>query len=216
MIKQFVYRIIRSFSATRLSLAYLHLLINYLKNTGWNKSVLKKMPVDKNGNAIPWFTYSCINFLKSHISKELCVFEYGSGNSSVWLSKNTKSVISVEHDEGWYKIMKTQLTMNNFTYKYFSLESGLYQSEILNYRNEFDIIIIDGRKRVECAINSINALKEDGIIIFDNSDREEYHEAYTFLKDNNFKRIDFEGLSPMCLQANVTSIFYRANNCFNI
>jgi hypothetical protein len=80
----------------------------------------------------------------------------------------------------------------------------------------FDIIVIDGRDRVNCAKNSLGALKEDGVIIWDNSERSKYAEGYAFLKDNGFKRIEFTGIGPVNSFAWSTTVFYRNKNCLAI
>ncbi len=52
--------------------------------------------------------------------------------------------------------------------------------------SKFDIILINGRRRVDFAKKSINYLKNDGIVIWDNSLRERYHEGVEFLHKNDF------------------------------
>ncbi|HAY39752.1 MAG TPA: FkbM family methyltransferase, partial [Desulfobacteraceae bacterium] len=84
------------------------------------------------------------------------------------------------------------------------------------YKDIFNIIVIDGRDRVNCAKNSLKALKGDGVIIWDNSEREYYQEGYSYLIQNGFRRLDFEGLGPIGIREWCTSIFYRDNNCFEI
>ena len=42
--------------------------------------------------------------------------------------------------------------------------SGDYKNETLKYNKELDINI-DGRKRIECGMYSLTALKVDGVII---------------------------------------------------
>lgn len=70
---------------------------NYLVPNGWRNAV----PQDANGNAIPWFTYPAIEFLKDILSSEMRVFEYGSGFSTVFFNSRAKEVISVEHNPDW-------------------------------------------------------------------------------------------------------------------
>ncbi|MDF1550900.1 MAG: hypothetical protein P1P88_23960, partial [Bacteroidales bacterium] len=70
--------------------------------------------------------------------------------------------------------------------------------------------------RNNCVYNSVSSLTDDGVIIFDNSQRSQYLESQLFLKENNFKRIDFKGLCPSVAHANTTTIFYRTNNCLDI
>ena len=91
-----------------------------------------------------------------------------------------------------------------------------YSQEILKFNKEFDVVVIDGRERVQCAKNCIQALKDDGVIIWDNSDRTEYQEGYDFFDAIGFKKIDFNGLGPIGNKEWRTTIYYRSNNCFNI
>lgn len=47
----------------------------------------------------------------------------------------------------------------------------------------FDFILVDGRARVACLLNSLPKLKSGGLMILDNSDRSSYQLAFTILKD---------------------------------
>ena len=78
------------------------------------------------------------------------------------------------------------------------------------------MIVIDGRERVCCTLNSLRALKEEGVIIWDNSDRPQYSEAYEFLVSKGFNRIDFYGMGPISAHSWCTSVFYKDKNCLNI
>ncbi|MBU0711497.1 hypothetical protein KKA87_06195 [bacterium] len=48
----------------------------YLVDIGWFQSAEKKMPVNKNGQPIPWYSYPFLSFiedrLKKNISQEGC------------------------------------------------------------------------------------------------------------------------------------------------
>jgi len=191
-------------------------LRHYLTEIGWFRSIDCGLPVDREGNSLPWFTYSAIFFLESKIKPYFHVFEYGSGNSTFWWSKRVSSVITYEHDLDWYNNSKDKFP-ENVECVYCKLDHNKeYSKGILKYKDKFNIIVIDGRDRVNCAINSLGALKEDGVIIWDNSDREQYKEGYAYLLQNNFKRLDFEGLGPISNCKWCTSIFYRDNNCLDI
>jgi len=193
------------------------LIKHCLKQLGWNNSVKSGLPVDGNNNELPWFTYSSIEFLKTRINKDLSVFEYGSGNSTVWFSKLAKRVVSIEHDKQWYKHIETKLNQNtNIEYNFKTLENKEYEKVVLDYPNQFEIIIIDGRKRVECGKNSIAALETNGVIVWDDSDRTEYQEAYDYFVTQGYKRLDFWGLAPIVAYFKCTSIFYKENNCLGI
>jgi hypothetical protein len=190
---------------------------NHLHKSGWKKSVTRGLPVNGDGNEIPWFTFGAIYFLNDRLQKEHAVFEYGSGHSTIWFSSRVKQIISVEHDETWYEQMKEPFRKyHNIEYLLKDLGSSGYQKEILNYANAFDLIVLDGRQRVECCLNCLPALKKDGIIIWDNSDRVKYSEGYQFLKENGFRRLDFFGMGPISAHSWCTSVFYREQNCLAI
>lgn len=190
---------------------------NYLTDTGWALSVKSEMPVDKDGKELPWLSYSFIDFLAPRLNKNLNLLEYGSGNSTIWFSEKINKVVSLEHHNDWFKLVSDKLkayTNVNIIFK--DLESGDYENEILNYKDEFDMVLIDGRKRVNCAKNSLNALKPGGVVIWDDSQREDYNEGYQFLLDSGFKRLDFSGLRPMNSVTSKTSVFYRPENCLGL
>jgi hypothetical protein len=217
MIKDSILKIIQTTAFGRLIAGFYFLQKNHLTKSGWKKSVVKRLPLDKNGEELPWFNYGFIYFLTPKLTKEHSIFEYGSGNSSIWFSKKVKKIVSVEHNEQWFSRMKSVFTKHpNISYLYKDLESGSYQKEIVNYDKVFDIIVIDGRERVACALNCLGALKDDGVIIFDNSDRIKYLKAYDFLISAGFKRIDFYGMGPISAHASCTSVFYKDANCLSI
>jgi hypothetical protein len=216
-IKDFILNLINYFPFGRLVSGYYLLQKNHLTKSGWKKSAVRRLPVDRNGEVLPWMTYSIIYFLERKLQKSFSVFEYGSGNSTLWFSQFVNQVTSIEHDHNWYQKMESfYKQVPNIQYSFRQLESGTYQNEILRYHKAFDIIVIDGRERIACSLNSLNALKDNGVVIWDNSDREEYSEGYNFFLENGFKRLDFYGMGPISAHAWCTSIFYRKNNCLNI
>ena len=203
------------FTSKYLQLHYLS--EHYLNNSGWNRSRKEFLPVDKEGNPLPWFTYSSIYFIKDKLKPDFSVFEYGSGNSTRWFSSKVNKLISVEHDKPYYDFIKSKInTLPNVDYHFLDLDDGIYSSKIGEYKNEFDVVIIDGRDRINCTKNAVGALKSDGVIIFDNSDREAYNEAYDLLEKEGFRKIDFYGHGPIGNVEWGTTIYYKNNNCFDI
>lgn len=187
-----------------------------LKKYGWFKSVSEEIPIDAQGNPLPWLTYPAVNFIRNRISNNFKIFEYGCGNSTLWWASRVTIVYSCEHDERWYRTMKNSIPQNVFL-NYIKLNSdGNYAKEISKYNNEFDVIVIDGRDRVKCIKNCLISLNDQGIIILDNSEREAYEEGINYLLNNGFKRIDFEGMGPVNCYSWCTTIFYREDNCFGI
>lgn len=85
-----------------------------------------------------------------------------------------------------------------------------YASVLLDYpKGYFDIIVVDGMARVLTTWLAARQLSENGIIVFDNSDRDEYADAYRFLEQSGFTRLDFFGLGPINSYEWCTSLFVR-------
>lgn len=86
-----------------------------------------------------------------------------------------------------------------------------YGSVLLDYpKGYFNIIVVDGMARVLTAWLAARQLAEHGIIVFDNSDRDEYADAYRFLEHSGFARIDFYGLGPINPYEWCTSLFVKS------
>ncbi len=190
----------------------------YLADKGWAESWFKKRAIDRDGKPIPWLSYPIIDFLRTRDLTGLHVFEYGSGSSTIWFSQRVEKIISCEHDFDWYERIKSQTKdIGNVEILYRQLEKGsTYQEEVVNQEQEFELILIDGRRRNLCGINSKRALRPNGIIIWDNSDRKEYENGMQDLERSGFKRLDFFGPAPGSFRSTCTSIFYRSDNCLKI
>ncbi|MEE4243338.1 MAG: hypothetical protein V2I36_17885 [Desulfopila sp.] len=189
----------------------------YLWKTGWLRSMMAQEALDADGHPVPWITYPAIAFLAERLGSEMAVFEYGTGNSTFWWADRVAKLVSCEHDKEWYAAFRDKVP-THITYLLRRAKGGSkeYSEEITKYTDAFDIIVIDGRDRVECAKNSLAALRSDGVIIWDNSDRREYREGFDFLQAKKFKRLDFWGMGALATRLWCTSVFYRRENCLNI
>jgi len=139
----------------------------------------------KENNVTPWIHPKVVTILEKIIGVNTKILEFGSGNSTVFFSKLTDNVYSVEHDDKWYNKIKPQLN-NNVKYilskvDYISKprkDKTFYNcntiEELFNTNipdDYFDIIIVDGIHRVNCAYASLHKLKKGGILILDDSNR---------------------------------------------
>jgi hypothetical protein len=186
----------------------------YLIDQGWFNSFNSNAPVDSNNEPIPWLTYPFIDFIIPRLSNRLTLFEFGAGNSTLFYAKRVKEVVSIEHNKDWYKKISKQ-AMDNVKLIYKELNEE-YPKYLQTLNRKFDIIIVDAEERVNCIKYSLNALSEAGVIVLDDSERSEYKEGINFLKANDFKHLDFWGISPGILFKKCTSIFYKEKNCLEI
>lgn len=144
-------------------------------------------------NAAPWFVHCSIEFLEGRFIPGWRCFEWGSGGSTIWLAELGGEVASVEHNDEWYLRVDGWLTQYGLSDKvelnYIQLTGG-YADFILKYPdNHFDLIEIDGRKRAACTGNALPKLKPGGILIVDNSEREQYQESLAAVK--RWEHVDF-------------------------
>jgi precorrin-6B methylase 2 len=214
MLRSLKILIIRLFEGTELLMLYSLRYHSYLADIGWFNSWKKQRPVGPGGDPLPWFTYPAISFLDRRLRSEMVVFEYGCGNSTYWWAARVAAVYSCEHDFGWYEAIRNNLPPN----AHLSLCSGDdYVEAIHRAKSKFDLVVIDGRQRVKCMMTCLSALKDDGVIVVDNSDLIEYENGSNFLRENGFKEINFDGPGPVTANSWRTSIFYRSSqNVFDI
>lgn len=160
------------------------------------KSILTKKH-ELRGEKVPWFTYPAIEFLCQFEFSDLNVFEYGGGDSTFFWNKRAKNVVSVEHRLNYFERLKE-----------FKVIHAPKKKEYVDSLNEeFDVIIIDGKNRLECAKRAITFIKQDsGLIILDNSER--YPLVCKLIRDQlNFIQIDFHGMGPSKSESWTTTIF---------
>ena len=187
-----------------------------LRDDGWFRSFREGRSVDASGRPIPWFTYPAIEFLATRVTSRMRVFEYGCGASTRWWAERVHEVVSVEHDRSWYEQVAADLPAN-VTLRHVELVyGGDYAATARHSPGRFDIVVIDGRDRVSCARAALVALTEDGVIVWDNSDRPDYQEGYALLEREGFRKLPFVGLTPIFSEKSETGVFYRAANCLGL
>lgn len=182
-------------------------------NYGQYKSIKQWASVDGAGNKIPWYTYPTIEYLNNINFKDKLVLEYGSGNSSAYWADRALEVISVEHEEKWYQKVKESVESNQKLLLKKDDETYEVMDELAS-DVKFDVIIIDGIRRIECSkivSQYLNKTAEDGyMVILDNSDW--YKNTAEYLRrELDLIEIDFHGFGPINNYTWTTSIFLSRN-----
>ena len=194
-----------------------------LQNCGHAESLRVKKPIIDNEPG-PWYCYSSIYFLEDKLTKDMDVFEYGCGHSTIWYSKRVKSICSVDHNKEWVDKISA-ITNTKIIHK----KKGYgYVTSVIDQERLFDIIVVDGyaKKQVDgvddhtdrdlCLQMAPTFLKQNGVIILDNSDNPKWDKSQQWLLDNGFKRLEFFGLGPQSTWFWGTTIFYRQENILGI
>ena len=164
--------------------------------------------LNSSGDPIPWITYPSMEFLEQINFRDKDVFEYGSGSSTLWWAKRSRSVYAIDRDASWIRRIEPDLP-DNAMIRHCPNETR-YADEILKTGNLYDVIVIDGSVRYPCAERSIGKLTNNGIIILDNA--EWYPNTCELITSKGFTRIDFIGISPINAFISCTSLFIRNLN----
>lgn len=163
--------------------------------------------VDKDNHPIPWYTYPAIEYIKQLDFSGKTVFEYGSGNSSLFWAGIAKSVVSVEENPKWYQKVSQSNNLNNLKIHLIENEEP-YFNHILNYEEDFDVIVIDGNfSRYRSAQVAIKKLRKGGMIILDNADW--WVKTAGFLRSCDLIEVDMTGFSPINGYILTTSLFFH-------
>jgi hypothetical protein len=143
--------------------------------------------------------------------KQLVTIEHDMGWKENLLSQNNNLDIHLVQENAGvhpealslvqeFKEKFTQIRTENLEH---DLKHGLVNDSFAGYASYiyqapeyyYDMVLIDGMARALCTYLAIksNRLKENGIIVLDNSDRWHYNHIQQLLHDNGFGRIDFWG-----------------------
>ena len=184
---------------------------SFIQRSGWLRSYATGTSVGPEGQPVPWYTYSAVDFLDSRDLSALDVFEYGSGNSTLWWAARCREISSVEHDLGWYEIVQPSLPAGT-QYQHIDVDSGEYHLAADRWATTPNLIVVDGQLRNQCIDIAIKCISPQGVIVLDNAEREEYADGRSALADAGFREVAFVGQGPINTTEWTTSIFYRDNN----
>ena len=161
--------------------------------------------INANNEPIPWMTYPAVEYLNQLDFRDKRIFEYGSGNSSLYWRERAQHVTSIENNLEWYNHLKLLVKSNHKLV--FASDTERYVQSIAKENRLFDVIVIDGIERLACAKIAVDFLALNGMIIFDNSDW--YPTTCAFLRTLDLIQIDFHGFSPINQYILTTSLFLR-------
>lgn len=167
---------------------------------------------------LPWFSYGAIDFLKGYLKREMRVFEFGSGGSTIFFARQCRRVDSVEDDPIWAARVRERTTQLGLANAFIAdrpfdfsdpvgFERSLYLKEVESAA--YDVIVVDGADvdytiRPRCFRAAENQINAGGIIIVDDSWR------YTQLREaNRSHRFEvFETVGPARYGVTSTDIYF--------
>lgn len=170
--------------------------------------------VRKRTEPRPWIVPAAVDFLEERIASDWHIFEFGSGLSTIWLSERAGRLVSIEHNERWFRTVSEQITRGhiaNCELVFVPLES--FGNYLADFEDEsFEMILVDADERMEgerlvhlaCATAKV---KRGGYLMLDDSDRLAYRQADEMLA--GWQRSRFVGVKPYPFVATETTVYRR-------
>lgn len=175
----------------------------------WSASLLAIHDIERMISlGLPWWnvaaTREAAQFL--HTRPNARVFEYGAGASTIWLARHAANITSVEHHAEWHqRLTKEVARFANIRLHHRELDGDAYIGAIEAADGPFDLIVVDGRRRIECLARAIPHLAPGGIILLDDSGRGRYRHA---IENCGLKERRYFGRSYCVPYPDFTSILY--------
>lgn len=161
---------------------------------------------------LPWWTWEAIHICREKLNIEDRVLEIGSGVSTIWLAKRSAHVDAIEQDETW------AAEVNNIANRSGCDNIILHQGneatlleKLLASGYKWEVAVVDGTSdRLNIFSRLLSDMPSLQMIIFDDTDRPEYRDAFTWASENGYKAFRFIGFKPQTLHACETTIFLRS------
>lgn len=155
----------------------------------------------------PWWPYDAVSWVAQALPPQPRVFEYGGGGSTLWLEDRGATITVAEHDEQWYRQLTAQVRASTTLLLRPPAAAGTVTSAFApGYFDHYvaaiddqpdgslDLVIVDGRARVDCARRAVPKVKPGGLLLLDDTDRDRYRPAVELL--TGWQRHVFAGLKP--------------------
>lgn len=187
--------------------------IHFAITSGHVRAAFARKGVDYAGRPVIWVSFPAIDFLSGVDFGDSDVLEFGAGNSTIWWAQRARSVLAVEGIPEWYEDVKAQLA------GYDNVELVLVRGdeEYIDYPRttgrKFDVVVVDGEHRARTAATALDVVKEDGVILVDDSEgnwgRPPTYPIIDLLQGAGLNRVDFHGYAPGVRRPHTTSLFFR-------
>lgn len=155
-------------------------------------------------NGTPFFSFEAVEWLNKFLTKDMKVFEWGSGGSTIYFSKKVNTLISIEVSPEWHDKVSKVLKKNNITNCQYLLkipeasDSPNYPSNKLEHKGldfesycktideypngYFDLIVVDGAVRSFCIRHAFKKIRQGGFLFLDDSEEKRHTDGVEELR----------------------------------
>ena len=147
-------------------------------------------------NGTPFFAFEAVDWLEKFLTKDMKVFEWGSGGSTMYLAKKVNALTTVEVSPQWHGRVSQVLEKNNIANCRYLLKvpkasnSPEYPSAKLEHKGldfedyckvideypdrYFDLVIVDGAVRPFCIRHAFKKIKKSGFLFLDDAEEKKH------------------------------------------
>lgn len=170
---------------------------------GFKKSVERDACLLGDERVIPMMSYGLIEYLMGLDLSNFDILELGGGHSTEFWGLRAKSVVTLETDLEWARILASHDFPN---VEIRGTRSETISEDMLGLKQLFDAIIVDASaSRYKCAKTALEILKPGGFILLDNSDW--YPNTTAMLREADLIQVDYADFRPMRWYRCTTSLF---------
>jgi predicted O-methyltransferase YrrM len=170
---------------------------------GFRKSLEDNYCILGDGRIVPMMSYGLIEYLMGIDLSAFRVLELGGGHSTEFWAQRTKSVLTIETDPEWARILSANAFPNVEIRQHSAdnIQTGMEQAG-----GPFDVIVIDvSASRYRCAKAALRLLNPGGFILLDNADW--YPNTTALLRSADLIQVDFADFRPLRWYRCATSLF---------
>jgi len=148
----------------------------------------------------PWLPEAMIVWLETVVNENMRVFEWGAGGSTIWLAQRCQHVMSVETEKEWINQVvgrAKHLKISNIKIFHVPVPDDPYYTNVIDLQPQmFDLIFVDGKKRMRCINAAIQKVAKGGYILLDNSDSPAHEDSVERMNKVKwpYVRIESEGV----------------------
>lgn len=207
------YKSVRSLWSSMRSFADWHALRTHaLTQFGWPESRRRAISADNHG-PVPWWCYGLTHFLDQMVSTDSKVLEIGGGASSEWWLARGNHVTTIESDQDWSAVIGRSCAAWSGRHRLVT-EGNTSPAALAQLLEDekFDVVVNDGAgDRGSLALVLTHATNDDGLLVWDNSDRSSDRIAISQLNASGWRSLEFFGIGPINAYASKSTVLYRGH-----
>ena len=182
--------------------------MNGLVATGWVGSLVQGTPVDGAGRPIPSFTHSATEFVETHLRSAWRVHVWGDPSVAPWWAGRVTAIRVVTETQGPELTYGPNVTIAR-------IPVGRDYSGSVGIDGPFDVAVLGGEDLDGCAKATLGHVRDTGLVIVENSDRQACAVAIEIFAALGWRRIDFWGLLPGYLFRGCTTVLFKDERYLN-